>query len=201
MTYPQIELSEDEFDAQYPLLTNHLNPNASWAYGDGCGCLFETFGEELAFVRRQDPKTVWTLLDGADGNQYLVNGYYVLNRIGYLISTVATLDGVQIKVRIPTQAEPGDEPPKHEAVRFPLGQTVVMAHALDLLRPDEIAFGLARHVRGDWGSVCPEDAETNEESLHNGDRLFSVYCEGNRRFWVITEADRSVTTVLLPEDY
>jgi hypothetical protein len=85
--------------------------------------------------------------------------------------------------------------------RFPLGQTVVTAHALDLLRPDEIALGLARHVRGDWGNVCQEDAEANEDALRNGERLLSAYGEGERRFWIITEADRSITTVLLPEDY
>ena len=86
-------------------------------------------------------------------------------------------------------------------VRFPLGQTVISAHALDLLRPDEIALGLAHHVRGDWGNVCPEDAEANEESLCFGGRLLSAYGEGDRCFWIITEADRSVTTVLMPDDY
>lgn len=55
MTHTLIEMSEDEFDAQYPLMPNHLNPHASWAYGEHRGCLFETYGQELAFVRQQPP--------------------------------------------------------------------------------------------------------------------------------------------------
>jgi hypothetical protein len=85
--------------------------------------------------------------------------------------------------------------------RFPLGQTVVTARAIDLLRPDEIALGLARHVRGDWGHVSPEDAEANEEALRTGGRLFSAFGDNDRQFWIITEADKSVTTILLPDDY
>ena len=60
---------------------------------------------------------------------------------------------------------------------------------------------LKRHARGDWGDLCPEDRKENELSLKEGFRLLSVYGTGERRFWIITEADRSVTTVLLPEDY
>ena len=73
-----INITEDEFDATYSLLPNHLNPNASWATGDGPGCLFETYGDELDFVRRQDPRTVWTLLDGDDGNQFHQLGEVVI---------------------------------------------------------------------------------------------------------------------------
>ena len=59
-----------------------------------------------------------------------------------------------------------------------------------------------RHVRGDWGDVDREDWEANEASLREGLHLFSVYHDRNGvKFWVITEADRSATTVLLPEDY
>ena len=94
---------------------------------------------------------------------------------------------------------PGDRPVNKS--RFPLGQTVVTAHALDTLRPDEIALGLARHVRGDWGDLCPEDRQANETALHKGGRLFSAYGQGASRFWIITEWDRSVTTVLMPDDY
>ena len=93
----------------------------------------------------------------------------------------------------------GDRP--LDKSRFPLGQTVVTAHALDILRPDEIALGLARHVRGDWGDLCPEDMLVNENALTQGGRLFSAYGHGASRFWIITEWDRSVTTILLPNDY
>lgn len=61
---------------------------------------------------------------------------------------------------------------------------------------------LARHLSGDWGLVCPEDAALNDAALLAGDRLLSVYeIAPEVRVWVITEADRSVTTLLLPEEY
>ncbi|MBN8626910.1 MAG: hypothetical protein J0M17_15625 [Planctomycetes bacterium] len=100
MTTTFIELTEDEFDKQFPLLTNHLNPNASCAFGDGPGCLFETYGDELAFVRAQAPHAVWTFIDGDDGDCYVVSGYHFVNRIGYLISTVPVPEGTDIEVRI-----------------------------------------------------------------------------------------------------
>jgi hypothetical protein len=61
---------------------------------------------------------------------------------------------------------------------------------------------LSRHLRGDWGDLCPEDKTENELSLKHGFRVMSSY-EVTRaeKIWVITEADRSVTTLLLPEEY
>jgi hypothetical protein len=115
MTHTLIEMSEDEFHDQYQLMKNHLNPHASWVYGDSPGCLFETYGEELEFVRQQNPSTVWTLVDGDDGDQYLVSGYHFVNRIGYLVSTLPVPDEVDIEVHIPMQTDPGDEPAEQEA--------------------------------------------------------------------------------------
>ena len=100
MTTTEIEITDDEFDATYQLRPNHLNPNASWAI-DGVGYLFETYGKELDFVRRQDPRTVWTVLDGDDGDIYVVSGYHFVNRIGYLVSTVPIPSDQFIQVRIP----------------------------------------------------------------------------------------------------
>lgn len=87
------------------------------------------------------------------------------------------------------------------SIRFPLGQIVATANALATLDPLVIVEGLQRHAQGDWGNVCPEDAELNAEALQHGDRLLSAYGTGPHKFWIITEADRSVTTILLPEDY
>jgi hypothetical protein len=101
MTGTLIEMTEDTFDETYPLLTNHLDPNATWAFGNGGGCLFETYGEQLDFVRKQDPRTVWTLVDGDDGDLYVESGYHFVNRIGYLISTIPVPDGTDIQVHIP----------------------------------------------------------------------------------------------------
>ena len=85
--------------------------------------------------------------------------------------------------------------------RIPLGQIVATSNALSILTPEEISQGLARHAKGDWGDVSQESVEQNNESLHDGSRVMSVYGEGRKRFWIITEANRSVTTILMPEDY
>jgi hypothetical protein len=87
------------------------------------------------------------------------------------------------------------------APRFPLGQIVITANAHAKLDGADVQQGLSRHAMGDWGEICPEDREENELSLKEGYRLLSVYRSGGDRFWIITEADRLVTTVLLPEDY
>ena len=61
---------------------------------------------------------------------------------------------------------------------------------------------LRRHVYGDWGDLDDEDKAENEFSVENGYRILSSYTSSNGiKFWVITEADRSATTVLLPEEY
>ena len=86
--------------------------------------------------------------------------------------------------------------------RFELGRTVITTHARDCLDPEDVLAALIRHSQGDWGDVCQADAEENELSLENGFRLLSAYEDRNgTKFWIITEADRSATTVLLPEDY
>lgn len=86
--------------------------------------------------------------------------------------------------------------------KFPLGRLVATSNAQATLSHGDILNALERHSAGDWGEVCPEDGEENELSLREGFRLLSVYRSNDGvKFWVITEADRSSTTVLLPEDY
>ncbi len=89
---------------------------------------------------------------------------------------------------------------------FPLGLTHITPGALGLLAAAGItpAALLARHVAGDWGAIPPEDARENAFSLREGFRLVSSYPVGDDpavRVWVITEADRSSTLLLLPEEY
>jgi hypothetical protein len=73
---------------------------------------------------------------------------------------------------------------------------------MSVLPPDEVLLAVARHARGDWGEVPPEDQVANERALARRCRLLSAYrARDGTRFWIITEADRSVTTILLPEDY
>ena len=85
---------------------------------------------------------------------------------------------------------------------FKLGQTVITPNAMNQLQADDVYAALRRHAGGDWGEVDAADRAENDLSLREGFRLLSVYSDRNHvRFWIITEADRSVTTVLLPEDY
>jgi hypothetical protein len=85
--------------------------------------------------------------------------------------------------------------------KFPLGQVVITANAAQHLDTIAVNEALRRHAAGDWGNIAPEDAGENELSLREGFRLLSAYGTGERRFWIITEADRSATTILMPDDY
>lgn len=110
MTTTHIEMTEDEFDRQFTLVPNHINPAAGWAVGeDGRGCLFETYGDEFDFVRRYDPQRVWTLIDGDDGDLYVVSGLHRVNRVGYLLSREPVSAGLFVQVHIPMSAVE-DEP-------------------------------------------------------------------------------------------
>ena len=85
---------------------------------------------------------------------------------------------------------------------FALGCTCITAGAQKVLSPADVAKALARHVEGDWGDVDDFDREENCRALMEGSRLLSAYPSSKGiRFWIITEWDRSVTTVLLPEEY
>ena len=86
---------------------------------------------------------------------------------------------------------------------LPLGKLVATPGALKLLsEAGEDAFAyLARHVTGDRGELCAFDRRQNERALREGARVLSSYPAGEETIWIITEADRSVTTILLPEEY
>jgi len=88
--------------------------------------------------------------------------------------------------------------------KFPLGRVVATPDVLEALQEagQSPAFFLDRHAVGDWGSVCEEDKRANDEALVHGGRLLSAYKTlKGVRLWVITEADRSSTCVLLPTNY
>ena len=87
-------------------------------------------------------------------------------------------------------------------IRVPLGHLVITRGALAVLDATDVDTAIDRHAAGDWGDVCAEDKLTNDEAARKGDRLLSSYRDrGDVVFWVITEWDRSVTTVLLPDEY
>ena len=88
------------------------------------------------------------------------------------------------------------------SAKFRLGKIVSTPNALAHLSQDDILLGIRRHQAGDWGDVPTGNSAANERALIEGTRLWSVYRAANgTKFWLITESDRSATTVLLPEDY
>ena len=92
--------------------------------------------------------------------------------------------------------------PKVPMAVFRLGKIVATPNALSKLSQDDILRGIQRHQSGDWGDVHAHDRAANDRALTEGTRLFSVYhSAAGLKFWIITEADRSVTSVLMPEDY
>ena len=86
--------------------------------------------------------------------------------------------------------------------KFPLGQTVITANAKVVLPELDVVLALQRHHSGDWGDVDDHDRQMNKDALRSGYRLVSIYQSvRGQKFYIITEWDRSVTTVLMPEDY
>jgi hypothetical protein len=87
--------------------------------------------------------------------------------------------------------------------KFRLGRlmwTIGADELFGMFRP-AVVEALRRHSEGDWGDVCEEDKKLNDAALENGTRVLSAYTVADTRIWIITEADRSVTTILLPEEY
>ena len=88
------------------------------------------------------------------------------------------------------------------AALFDLGVVVATPGSLAVLAPEEPMVLLSRHVTGDWGDLSPDDRKENEYSLKHELRLLSSYPLGTgANVWIISEADRSATTILLPEEY
>jgi hypothetical protein len=79
-TFPEWEQELEAWEEKYQPLKNHITGEDDDK--------FETYGAELDFVRAQDPKYIWTLVDGDDGNLYIVNGYHLVNRINYFVTNL-----------------------------------------------------------------------------------------------------------------
>ena len=86
--------------------------------------------------------------------------------------------------------------------KFSIGRLLSTPGALAKVSPEEMFTALSRHANGDWGDVNEHDRKENELSLKQGFRLLSVYhTQARVKFYIITEANRASTTVLLPEEY
>lgn len=85
---------------------------------------------------------------------------------------------------------------------FESGRLVATHGVIERVSSEDIVLGLRRHLACDWGEVCEEDKELNDYAVKKGNRIHSAYLSKDGvRFWIITEADRSATTVLLPDEY
>lgn len=98
--------------------------------------------------------------------------------------------------------EPQPAPSNENVELFPLGRVVATPGVLADIPEQEVQAALRRHHTGDWGQLDEHDWQENQKALSAGFRLLSAYTSSNGfKFWIITEWDRSVTTVLLPEEY
>lgn len=91
-------ISEEEFLERYRPLPNTLDDNASFDLGDG-GCLYETYGEELEYVKRQPATHIWTVIEG-ENSIVFANGFHRVNRLGYIITAEPWDNGVEIEVQL-----------------------------------------------------------------------------------------------------
>jgi len=120
-------------------------------------------------------------------------------RSNKMIFNILTPDGFLSLSDSGVNNESGDS---DNDICLPLGRTVVTANARNVLSDADINTALTRHQSGDWGEVCESDRRANNTAVKNDERILSAYTSSiGDKFWVITEADRSYTTVLLPEDY
>lgn len=90
--------------------------------------------------------------------------------------------------------------------KFNLGQAVMTRGIAEEMEQNKefaefVRASFIRHSNGDWGEMCEEDKQANEDALKNDLRIFSAYIKGDWKIWIITEWDRSVTTILFPEEY
>jgi len=99
MPRPLIQLTEEQWFDTFKPIPNHLDKNASFNDGDH-GYMFETYGDELEFVKAQESNRIWTYSDGDDGGAYIHDGYHVVNRIGYFITTLPSDESKYYEIEI-----------------------------------------------------------------------------------------------------
>jgi hypothetical protein len=103
-----IELSFDEWVKQYKPIYNHIDKNASFQDDSDNGLMFETYGDEVEFVKSQSPDKIWMYGDGDDGGSYIWNGWHIVNRIGYFVTEVPCPPDTTIQIQV------GDSPEECE---------------------------------------------------------------------------------------
>lgn len=180
---PELPPEHSELDLHLEL-RNHSPTGFAWGYG-GSG------PAQLALA----------LLMHALGDQAMALAHYQDFKqdhvAGWKESWSITAEDIQFYVLSKVTRERPAAP-----LRFPFGSVVATPGALLEIPKQELQFALGRHLGGDWGELCEFDWRANETALREGGRLFSAYVSSkDKRFWIITEASRAVTTLLLPEEY
>ncbi len=94
-----IEMDHDEWFDTYKPIPNHIDKNASFSDGEH-GYMFETYGDEVEFVKKADPAHIWMYGSGDDGGTYIWSGWGFVNRLGYFITEVPCPDGLTIQVQV-----------------------------------------------------------------------------------------------------
>jgi hypothetical protein len=95
MSAEPVELTMEEFEERFPLVANPFeDADPIWQDDDGNGCWFETYGEQLEFVTKQNPLNVWTVMD----DDQIQSGFHVANRSGYLVSKNPRREGERLFV-------------------------------------------------------------------------------------------------------
>jgi hypothetical protein len=100
MTNKFIELTMEEWEATYKPIYNHIDSNASFQDESGQGIMFETYGDEVEFVKKQDPSKIWMYGSGDDGGTFIWNGWGFVNRLGYFVTEVPCPPDLEIQVRV-----------------------------------------------------------------------------------------------------
>ncbi len=123
-----------------------------------------------------------------------------------VVGTLQFIDQFYFNWKPQEEADRSDNPERIDVSRakFRLGQIAATPESLEAMEESgqTPAFFLEKHVSGDWGIVDEEDSAANNAALEDGSRLLSAYHTlKGRKIWIITESDRSVTTILLPENY
>lgn len=100
-----VEMTFEDWLKTYKPITNHLDENASFQDESGTGIMFETYGDEIDFVKSQSPANIWTYGDGDDGGGYIWSGWHFVNRLGYFITEVPCPDNLEIQIQVDESAE------------------------------------------------------------------------------------------------
>jgi hypothetical protein len=95
-----IEMTFDEWAEKYKPIVNHIDSNASFQDESGEGIMFETYGDEVEFVKSQSPENIWMYGSGDDGGTYIWSGWGFVNRLGYFITEVPCPPDTDIQVLV-----------------------------------------------------------------------------------------------------